>query len=325
MNLPALKGNWVDLIILIILAYFVSEAWRVGFWVILADFLGFLLSLVIALRGYSFASELLQANFSLPHSLANALGFLLTAGISEAFFGFVLIKGVKKIPYKFWKKPWSNILATIPATGQGLIIVSFILTLVVSLPITSKIKADVTESRIGGFLVQQTSGLEAKLNEIFGGLVEDSLTYLTVRPGSREAIHINVERGELKEDEVAEAEMFRLVNDERKKRGIGELLWRSDVLPVARAHAKDMWEREYFGHVSPEGEDVGDRLDKAGVSYAIAGENLALAPTISTAHNGLMNSEGHRANILEPKFKRLAVGVIDNGVYGKMFVQVFTD
>jgi len=80
-----------------------------------------------------------------------------------------------------------------------------------------------------------------------------------------------------------------------------------------------------FGHVSPDGEDVGDRLEKDGIKYAIAGENLALAPTVTTAQNGLMNSEGHRANILEPKFKKVGIGVIDNGVYGKMFVQVFTD
>jgi uncharacterized protein YkwD len=38
-----------------------------------------------------------------------------------------------------------------------------------------------------------------------------------------------------------------------------------------------------------------------------------------------MNSEGHRKNILDPEFKRLGIGVIDNGVYGKMFVQIFTD
>jgi len=70
---------------------------------------------------------------------------------------------------------------------------------------------------------------------------------------------------------------------------------------------------------------LGDRLDRAGIRYSFAGENLAMAPTLATAHNGFMNSEGHRANILEPKFRRGAVGVIDNGVYGKMFVQVFTD
>jgi uncharacterized protein YkwD len=86
-----------------------------------------------------------------------------------------------------------------------------------------------------------------------------------------------------------------------------------------------MWERQYFGHISPEGRDIGDRLNAAGIGYSLAGENLALAPTVTTAQNGLMNSEGHRANILEPKFKKIGIGVIDNGIYGKMFVQVFTD
>jgi uncharacterized protein YkwD len=96
-------------------------------------------------------------------------------------------------------------------------------------------------------------------------------------------------------------------------------------VPVARDHARDMWERQYFGHVSPEGEDVGGRLREADVSYSFAGENLALAPTVATAHNGLMNSEGHRENILEEGFTQMGIGVIDNGVNGKMFVQVFTD
>jgi uncharacterized protein YkwD len=94
---------------------------------------------------------------------------------------------------------------------------------------------------------------------------------------------------------------------------------------VAREHAKDMWKRKYFGHISPEGKDVGDRLYEKNITYFIAGENLALAPTVSTAHQGLMNSPGHRANILDPQFNQVAVGVIDNGVYGKIFVQIFTD
>ena len=321
----SLGGNWVDFLILLILAYFVSEAWRIGFWVILADFLGFLLSLLIGLWGYSYVADILRSNFSLPHSVSNALGFLFTAGISEAIIGFVFSSLIGKIPYKFWKKPWSNIAATFPALGQGVILVSFILTLIVGLPLSSKLKSDVTGSRIGGTLVRETSGLEAKINEIFGGLVEDSLTYLTVRPGSTTIVPLETETQELVVDEAAETELFRLVNEERRKRGVDELSLRSEVVPVARAHAKDMWERQYFGHVSRDGEDVGVRLDKAGISYTLAGENLALAPTLQTAHNGLMNSEGHRHNILDPEFKRLGIGVIDNGIYGKIFVQVFTD
>jgi uncharacterized protein YkwD len=325
MEIFSLRFNWVDLVIILILAYFLSDSWRLGFWAILADFLGFLISLLTALFGYSFASALLQNTFSIPRSLANALGFLFVAGVTEGILSFIFTSLSSKLSRKFWKKPWSNILAVIPAIGQGIILTSFLLTLTMSLPILPKVKTDINESKIGGTLLEKTTGLESQINDIFGGLIEDSLTYLTVRPGSQEAIPLDIKGENLSVDEAAETAMLNLVNEERRKNGVSELGRRDELVPVARAHATDMWEREYFGHVSPDGEDVGDRLERSGVSYSVAGENLALAPTVQTAHNGLMNSEGHRRNILDPDFRRVGIGVIDNGVYGKMFVQVFTD
>jgi uncharacterized protein YkwD/uncharacterized membrane protein required for colicin V production len=325
MNIPSLSGNWIDLVILVVILFFVSEAIRVGFWIILADFLSFLLSLLIALRGYQFASSALRANFSLSHSISNALGFLFMAVIAEGILGVILSFLIRKIPYRFWKGTWSKIAAVAPGIGEGLILASFILTLVLAFPLDPRIKNDITGSAIGSHLVKQTSGAEAKINEIFGGVVEDALTFLTVKPESREVVPLSVDKRQLTVDEASEQGMLNLVNEGRKKMGIKELAWEPKLAVVARAHATDMWERSYFGHVSPEGEDVGNRLDKAGIRYQTAGENLALAPTLTTAHNGLMNSEGHRANILDADFNKIGIGVIDNGVYGKMFVQVFAD
>lgn len=325
MNLPNLNGNWVDLVIILILIYFASEAWRHGVWVILADFVSFLGALLLALRAYKFSASFLRSNFTLSHPLSNALGFLITAIIFEALFGFVLGHVLTKLPKKYWQNKWSKFLALVPAVGEGLVLIAFILTLILGLPVRPALKKDVTDSRIGSYILKQTSGAERFVNEIFGGVIEDSLTYLTIKPGSKESVPLSVERAELSVDTVSETEMFMLINKERKKGGIAELSWAPEIVPVARAHAKDMWERKYFGHYSPEGYDVGDRLDRAEIKYSLAGENLALAPTLATAHNGLMSSEGHRANILEPKFRRVGIGVIDNGVYGKMFVQVFTD
>jgi uncharacterized protein YkwD len=325
MNNFIFQGNYIDLIIIVVLVYFISEAWRYGFWIILADFGGFLISLMVALTGYQFASSILRDSFELSNSLSNALGFLLVAGLTEAFVGFLLTGFIKQIPYKFWKKPWNNIAAVIPALGQGLVLTSFIFTLVIGLPIAPSVKADITDAKIGGYLVRQTTGLEAKVNDIFGGLVEDSLTYLTVQPESRESFPINVSIGKLTVDEKSEEATLTLINQERIKNGVYQLSARDELIPVARAHARDMWERKYFGHYSPEGKNVVDRLAEADISYTYAGENLALAPTLATAHQGLMNSEGHRANILDPDFKKVGIGVIDNGIYGKMFVQIFTD
>lgn len=320
-----LNGNYIDLIIILILIYFATEAWRHGFWVLLADFISFLGSLLISLRVYKFVSELLRINFNLAHSVSNALGFLITAIALEAVLGYALAHVVGRIPEKAWKHKLNKLLGIIPGLGEGLILVAFLLTLVIALPIKPSVKADVVDSKIGGIILRQTSMVERSVNEVFGGVIEDSLTYLTVKPGSRERLPLTVEKQKLSVDEKAETEMFKLINEERKKIGTKELIWNPEIVPVARMHAKDMWERKYFGHVSPEGKDVGDRLGEAKIPYDIAGENLALAPTVSTSHTGLMNSEGHRANILDSKFRKVGIGAIDNGVYGKMFVQVFTD
>jgi hypothetical protein len=167
--------------------------------------------------GYSYVGEFLRSNFSLDQSLSKAIGFFVVAGLTQSFIGFLSIKIIKKIPYKFWKKPWNNLAAIAPALGQGIIIVSFILTLLISLPFAPKIKKDISDSRIGGFLVNKTSGFEAKTKEVFGGLAEDSLTYLTVRQGSRESTAIDYEVQELTVDSISENDMFNLINEERRR------------------------------------------------------------------------------------------------------------
>ena len=119
--------------------------------------------------------------------------------------------------------------------------------------------------------------------------------------------------------------MIDLVNKERTSRGLRSLQYDGKLRDVGRIHSKDMFERGYFSHYSPEGASVANRAEKYGVEYLAIGENLAYAPTLELAHQGLMNSEGHRANILSPDFNKIGIGVIDGGLYGKMFTQVFTN
>jgi uncharacterized protein YkwD len=321
----SLNGNWVDLVIILIFVYYASEAWRIGLWAILADFCAFLLSLLVALRAYPIAAHLLQTNFALSRSLSNALGFILAAGLFQTILSILFGILISKIPKKYWDHRLNRALAIFPAIGQGIVMVAFLLTLIIGLPLKPGIKDDVSNSKIGGTILKRTSGIEAKLNEIFGGAIEESLSYLTVKTGSRESIQLTPHTRELTIDEETEKKMIELVNGERKNNGVGLLTIRQELVPVARAHAKDMWERSYFSHYSPEGKDVGDRLEESRINYSFAGENLALAPTLAIAHDGLMNSPGHRANILNPKFKQIGIGVIDNGYDGKMFVQIFTD
>ena len=94
---------------------------------------------------------------------------------------------------------------------------------------------------------------------------------------------------------------------------------------MARRHSADMFARGYFAHDTPEGLDPFARMREAHVRYLTAGENLALAPTLLVAHSGLMNSPGHRANILHPQFGRLGIGIMDGGIRGLMVSQEFRD
>jgi uncharacterized protein YkwD len=107
-----------------------------------------------------------------------------------------------------------------------------------------------------------------------------------------------------------EQEMLALVNAERRREGLAALRWDGRLAAVGRAHSRDMIARNYFAHVAPGGGTVATRLQKAGVGFLAAGENLAFAPDLGIAHQGLMKSPGHRANIMHRAFGRLGVGIV---------------
>jgi uncharacterized protein YkwD len=94
---------------------------------------------------------------------------------------------------------------------------------------------------------------------------------------------------------------------------------------VARAHSLEMFQLDYFSHTSPTAGSPFDRMHAAGIQFLVAGENLAYAPNVEVAHQGLMNSPGHRANILRPEFGRVGIGVIRSSAQGSMFTQDFTN
>ncbi|MBI4067240.1 CvpA family protein [Candidatus Gottesmanbacteria bacterium] len=338
MQMPALGGNWIDLVIILITLYYLWGGISRGLLLGLLDVGGFILSFVTALKTYGIFGTFLEENFSLPPGISNALGFLLAGFLAEIIFSKMLAllykKLIPKIVSKFRDARLVNrlniidrILGIIPALGESLIFTAFILTLLVTLPIRGGIKKDIVSSKIGGALVNRTAGIERQLNRIFGQAVNDTLTFITVNPNpsSGEKVDLKFTQKEVKVDEVAETTMLNLVNQERSKRGLKPLVVSENLRNLSREYARDMFARGYFSHYNPEGESPFDRMNKAGISYLAAGENLALAPNVNLAHQGLMNSTGHRANILSEDFGKVGIGVIDGGIYGEMFVQEFTD
>jgi len=120
-----------------------------------------------------------------------------------------------------------------------------------------------------------------------------------------------------------EQNMLNMVNSERSKNGLAPLKANLKLTGVARLKAKDMIDKNYFSHTSPTYGSPFDMMRQYGITYRTAGENLAGAPSVNSAHTNLMNSPGHRANILNSSFKEVGIGVVNGGPYGKMFVQMF--
>lgn len=115
-----------------------------------------------------------------------------------------------------------------------------------------------------------------------------------------------------------------LVNQERKKQGLKELTLSKQLTSIATLKSKDMAEKNYFSHTSPTYGTPFQMLQKYGVSYRSAGENIAAGQrTAQEVMNSWMNSSGHRANILNSSYTELGVGYYVGGSYGVYWTQTF--
>lgn len=120
-----------------------------------------------------------------------------------------------------------------------------------------------------------------------------------------------------------EQQMVGLVNKERVAQGLKPLQVDMRLVKLAGMKSQDMIDKNYFDHTSPTYGDPFTMMHNYGVNFNYAGENLAGNQSVENAHTSLMNSPGHRANILNPNYTSIGIGIIDGGPYGKMFTQEF--
>jgi uncharacterized protein YkwD len=318
-----LSLNWVDCLILAILVLYAYKGYSSGFINAIIDLLSFIISFLIGLRFYGFIAGILFKKASLPQGFSNALGFLGVAIFVQVILA-ALIRNFLYFNPSFLRR-LNKLFGILPGILSGAIFISFILILIVSFPIATSFKRTVSSSRVGNFLLYNAQGLEKELKNIFGGAINETINFLTVEPKSNEIISLNFKAKYVLSDPQSEKYMFALVNKERTSRGLKGLIFDDSLRDVGRSHCEDMFKRGYFSHYTPEGLSPFDRMDQAGIVYIAAGENIALAPNTDISMQGLMNSPGHKANILSISFGKVGIGVIDGGIYGEMFCQEFTN
>ena len=127
-----------------------------------------------------------------------------------------------------------------------------------------------------------------------------------------------------------EQAMFDSHNVQRQNANLSGFALDAQLVQVARRRAQDMASKNYFAHTSPTGETAFTILGEMGYPYQIAGENIARnnypdGETVQISMTGFMNSPGHRANILEPRFKKVGIGVAFGADGMKYFAVVLSN
>jgi uncharacterized protein YkwD len=316
----------VDVAVLALLGFAAWRGYRAGFVATIYSLASLILAVAAALAFAGPATNLVEAVSALPRPVAATVGFVVTIVVIEALFSVAGYLAVRPIVALVRRGPLSavdRILGTVPATVRSFFIVVVAILAIEALPVASDMKAAVETSRTGRFVTAEIAAFQPQIEAFTGQLGGSPL--LVTRIGEDQTEHLDLPDGiDLAPDPVAERQLFDLVNEERAQRGLGALEWDDRLVPVARSHSEEMFRLKYFSHESPVSGSPFDRLKSAGITYSRAGENLAYAQSVSVAHRALMQSAGHRENILRPEFTRIGIGVINAGAYGRMATQLFT-
>jgi uncharacterized membrane protein required for colicin V production len=305
------------------------RGWARGFVKEAMDLLGVLVGLAVAFRLSPAAGALVSGTIGSSPTVSRIIGGLLL---------FTLVGGAAAVVAHYLHR-----VARLPGlalgnrlTGAGLALAwgAFVATLALSVVSLFRLPPAVAEqlgeSAVAATLTDPAGMPQSVLAQVSGDRVLGVLLSLDDLIGSRRAI---VEGDDRVDFEAADQDSLNLdpgavldlldnLNEEREDAGL-EPLALSDPLSFFNDTATtEIYTEGYFSHESPSTGMVSDRLERSGVVVRRAGENLALAVDSSEAHEGLVASPSHQANMLDPGFTSVGMAAL-KGPLGLMVVQVF--
>jgi uncharacterized protein YkwD/uncharacterized membrane protein required for colicin V production len=318
--------NWLDLAIIFLLLFGISIGIRRGFLRTGLDLAVLVVAAIMGMFLYRPIAALLAGFVEAERATLNVFALAISAVVVFSVLSALLGSALAPLIWSARRNPpvrvADNLLGALPGVVYGLIF-GLMLTLFVSFfGLGNGIDRALAESELA-------TRLRGSAQDITGGLARRTgadladFTYIVVPergatyrlpPVGDNAVAISTSD---------EERLVEMLNDERTRRGLNALEFDETLREVARQHSEEMLRLGYFAHESPNTGTLADRLNAHGIRYQRAGENLAYAPSAGVAHRGLMQSEGHRANILEPEFTRIGIGVIRAPDGTLMVTQVF--
>lgn len=315
--------NYIDILLLAVMLASVWASVQRGFILSSLLFISWMGSLAAGFFAYSPLGALLQTIFPSIGVWAAPLAFIIAVIIARLILDIVVSRLLQLLPDRLHHYAFNKILGIVPGIINGFIWSALLAAFLLLMPVNNEVSKHTRESRLAEPLVARVSWISDKLSPVFGDALNTAVSKTAVEVSEEKPVklpftveHPNIRAG-------LEAEMLILINKERRKSGLDTLKADPDMAVVARKHSADMFARGYFSHYTPEGLNPFERMKKGKIHFLTAGENLALAQTLAIAHDGLMRSPGHRANILNPSYGRVGIGILDGGIYGLMITQDF--
>ncbi len=315
--------NVVDMVLLIVVVLAIIGGFTRGFILGSIDLATWILGLLAAFWGYPFVAQFLEYMFPNLGFWIRPLSFFIALIIARIILGFIANQLLASTPQGVHTNLLNKLLGIVPGFINGVLYAAIISALLMSFPISDELAENTRQSQLAGRLALKVDWLEDKLSPVFDEAISKTMNKLTVEPESTSAydLKFTVDNPKIRED--LEEQMLILVNEERAKVGLPALEADPEIRVVARAHSRDMFAKGYFAHTNKENLTPAQRVMNAGIKFTIAGENLALGPTLKICHQGLMNSPGHRANILQKRYGRVGIGILEGGRHGLMVTQNF--
>jgi len=313
--------NIIDVILATVIGLSIYAGWKKGFVESFVELTIWLGSFLLAFFLSEFILRLLQGSLISGFWVRPVFFIVLLIGFSQLITA-VCDRLTSNIDEESHSHLLNKAAGVFPGFISGIIYASLISFFVLSYPMgnfTQRTK----DSQLAGMLNKQNEWPGKLLAEMAADIGYMAPNNFTVHTKGKEMVSLPFKTNVFRPRPDLEIRMLELINIERQKAGLNKMTFDKKLAVVATKHSADMLQRGYFSHYTPEGKSPFDRMRRDRVRFIIAGENLALAQTLQSAHEGLMESPGHKANILHVSFERAGIGILDAGVHGIMVTQNF--
>ncbi len=317
--------NYIDLIILLGLGLFGLLGYRRGLIKEAGDLLILVVSFGCAFFLYGSLAKVGNQFLSIPQSFIKAGSFFLIWFIIEIACYIAMLYMLGRVDDEVLDSRWNIWGGIVLGLVKGSIFLFAISSTLMILPLGGDVEDDLSSSLSGKVVAKSTAPLSRAFEKTFGEAASTIARFTTISSGSTDKVTLSFKLTHPVLDQSSAKEMLASVNLERERAGFEDLVLDKKLSSVAEAHGKDMAQKGYLSHINLAGKSPFDRMKEAGISFFFAGENLALAEDADAAMKGLMESSGHKANILSGDYSKIGIAVIDCGADGKIFVQEFID